>query len=184
LCGIKWQVIGAQYKPSGKAIVAAKHQSAWETLVLQVIFDNALVWVLKRELLWLPFFGWAMALLRPIAIDRSAGRKAVKQVTEQGTHNLQSGESVVIFPEGTRIAPGERGRYGMGGALLAEKAGFPVIPVAHNAGQFWRRNAFRKYPGTIKVVVGPLISVEGKSAAQIRNEVEEWIETTMQRISS
>lgn len=181
-CGLHYQVEGAEHIPATNAIVMAKHQSAWETLALQRIFGPQ-VWVLKRELLWVPLFGWGLALLEPIAIDRKAGRKAVRQVVEQGIRRLRAGRWVVIFPEGTRVAPGERKRYGIGGALLAERSGYPVVPVAHNAGEFWRRRSFIKYPGIIRVVIGTPIASAGRPAADIIAEVEEWIESTMLEIT-
>ena len=182
-CGLHYQVEGTENIPAGNAIVMAKHQSTWETLALQRIFGPQ-VWVLKRELLWVPLFGWGLALLEPIAIDRKAGRKAVRQVIHQGIQRLQAGRWVVIFPEGTRVAPGERKRYGVGGALLAAQSGYPVVPVAHNAGEFWRRHSFIKYPGVIRVVVGAPITSAGRPANEIIAEVEEWIESTMLKITN
>jgi 1-acyl-sn-glycerol-3-phosphate acyltransferase len=133
-------------------------------------------WVLKRELMWIPVFGWALAAVKPIAIDRKAGRKAMKQVVEQGQACLAEGRNVIIFPEGTRTAPGERRRYNAGGALLAAKAEVPVIPIAHNAGVFWARRGLKKHPGTIQVVIGEPIPTEGKHASDIMAEIEAWIE--------
>ncbi len=180
-CGIDYEVEGEEQIPDQPAILFCKHQSTWETLALQQIFPPQ-VWVLKRELMWLPLFGWAMATLKPIAIDRNAGRKAVKKIIEVGTERLRSGLWVVIFPEGTRVPPGETKRFGIGGALLAAKSGYPVIPVAHNAGEFWPRRAFLKKPGTVKVVIGSLIESKGRSAAEINQLAQEWIEKTMARI--
>lgn len=181
-CGLSYQLEGAANIPAGNVIIMAKHQSAWETLALQRIFGPQ-VWVLKRELLWLPLFGWGLAMLEPIAIDRKAGRKAVRQIVEQGTQRLNAGRCVVIFPEGTRVAPGERKRYGLGGALLAEHSGYPVVPVAHNAGEYWSRRSFVKRPGIIRVIIGPPIVSRDKSAAEINAAVEAWIETTMVEIT-
>lgn len=180
-CGIDYEVEGEEQIPDQPAILFCKHQSTWETLALQQIFPPQ-VWVLKRELMWLPLFGWAMATLKPIAIDRNAGRKAVKKIIEVGTERLRSGLWVVIFPEGTRVPPGETKRFGIGGALLAAKSGYPVIPVAHNAGEFWPRRAFLKKPGTVKVVIGSPIESKGRSAAEINQLAQEWIEKTMARI--
>ncbi len=182
-CGLYYQVDGLENIPAANAIVMAKHQSTWETLALQRIFGPQ-VWVLKRELLWLPLFGWGLALLEPIAIDRKAGRKAVRQVVDQGIQRLRAGRWVVIFPEGTRVAPGERRRYGVGGAVLAAQSGYPIVPVAHNAGEFWRRHSFIKYPGVIRVVIGTPIATAGRSATDIIAEVEDWIESTMLKISN
>jgi 1-acyl-sn-glycerol-3-phosphate acyltransferase len=180
ICGLRYRVQGAENVPGTACVVLSKHQSAWETIALRVLLPPRHTWVLKRELLSVPFFGWGIAPYRPIAIDRKAGRRAVRQLLEEGQKALDSGRQVVIFPEGTRVAPGERKRYGMGGALLAERSGYPVVPIAHNAGVFWRRRGLRKYPGTIDVVIGEPFSTEGMSAAQINARVEEWIESTVQ----
>jgi len=183
-CNIRYEVSGREHIPTtGNGIVLCKHQSAWETLVLQLIFP-AQVMLLKRELLWIPFFGWALALLEPIAIDRSAGRKAMKQLIEQGKKKLADGRWVIIYPEGTRTVPGTRGKYAPGGALLAEHSGYPVVPVAHNAGEYWPRRGFLKRPGTIRLVIGPVIDTQGLKAQQINQQVEDWIEGTMGRITN
>lgn len=179
LCRLDYRVEGRERLPPGAAIILSKHQSAWETIVFQQIFPPQ-TWVLKRELMWIPLFGWALALMRPIAIDRSAGRKAVEAVITQGRERLQSGIWVVVFPEGTRVAPGTRKRYAMGGAILAAETGYPVVPVAHNAGSFWLRRGFLKKPGTVRVVIGPVIDPSGRKAEEIIKQAEEWIETTMQ----
>lgn len=181
-CAINYEVSGLENIPSANAIVLCKHQSAWETLALQLIFP-AQVMLLKRELLWIPFFGWALALLEPIAIDRSAGRKAMKQLIDQGKEKLAAGRWVIIYPEGTRMAPGARGKYAPGGALLAEHSGYPVVPVAHNAGEFWPRRSFLKRPGTIRVVIGPVIESAGRKAQEINRQAEDWIEGTMAEIA-
>ncbi|GAB4507350.1 MAG: lysophospholipid acyltransferase family protein [Sulfuricaulis sp.] len=178
LCGLDYRVEGREHLPQGAAIVLSKHQSAWETIVFQQIFP-AQTWVLKRELMWIPLFGWALALMRPIAIDRGAGRKAVEQVITQGRERLQSGIWVVVFPEGTRVAPRTRKRYAMGGAVLAAETGYPVVPVAHNAGSFWPRRGFMKKPGTVRVVIGPTIDPRGKKPEEIIRQTEEWIENRM-----
>jgi 1-acyl-sn-glycerol-3-phosphate acyltransferase len=181
-CGLKYRVTGADNITDTPAIIMAKHQSAWETMALQKMFPPQ-VWVMKREIFWIPFFGWAIAAMEPIAIDRASGRKAVKQIVEQGRMKLQAGRWVVIFPEGTRVPPGKKGRYGMGGAILATETGYPVVPVAHNAGEFWKRNDFIKRPGTIDVIIGAPIESHNKEPAQLNREVENWIEGTMQKIS-
>jgi 1-acyl-sn-glycerol-3-phosphate acyltransferase len=182
-CGLKWQVQGREQLPQEASVVFAKHQSTWETIALQRIFPP-LVWVLKRELLRLPFFGWGMAVMEPIAIDRGAGRKAVEQVVEQGRERLARGRWVMVFPEGTRVPPGKRGRYRVGGAVLAERTGAPVVPVAHNAGEYWPRHSFIKRPGTIRVCIGPPIHSRGKTAQEIVREAETWIEHTMKEITT
>jgi len=181
LCGLRFQVEGREHLPQDRtAIILAKHQSTWETFAFQQIFPPQ-VWVLKRELLWMPFFGWALALLQPIAIDRSAGRKAIQQIIEQGRQRLETGRWVVVFPEGTRIAPGQQRRFGIGGAVLAAETGYPVVPVAHNAGSYWPRRGYLK-PGTVSVVIGPVIESHGRSAEEINRLAEEWIANTMARL--
>jgi 1-acyl-sn-glycerol-3-phosphate acyltransferase len=182
-CRLTFQVEGQEHIPETPTIVMSKHQSAWETLALQGLFRPQ-VWVLKRELLWVPFFGWGLAMLRPIAIDRGAGRRALDQVARQGAERLAERLWVVVFPEGTRVAPGTRGRYHLGGAVLAERTGYPIVPVAHNAGEFWPRRSLRKRPGTVRLVIGPPVPSAGRKAAEILADVETWIETTVARIST
>lgn len=182
-CGLKARYEGLENIPSRPSVIFSKHQSTWETLALQRIFPPQ-VWVLKRELLKVPFFGWGLALTDPIAIDRRAGRKAVEQVVEQGAQRLATDRWVVVFPEGTRIAPGKRGRYRIGGALLAERAAAYVVPVAHNAGEFWPRHSFIKRPGLITVRIGSPIDPAGKSAQEILDLAETWIEDTMKEITT
>jgi 1-acyl-sn-glycerol-3-phosphate acyltransferase len=178
ICGMRMEVRGAENIPSQPCIVMCKHQSAWETFALQRVFPDQ-VWVLKRELLLLPFFGWGLALTSPIAIDRSKGKQAMKQLLEQGKDRLDNGFCVVIFPEGTRMPYGVRGKYKIGGALLGESSGAPVVPVAHNAGKFWGRNSFLKRPGTIVMSIGQPIDPAGLKADEINRRVEDWIETEM-----
>jgi 1-acyl-sn-glycerol-3-phosphate acyltransferase len=181
ICGIRMEVRGAENIPQQPCIVLCKHQSAWETFALQTVFPPQ-VWVLKRELLWLPFFGWGLALTSPIAIDRSKGKQAMKQLLEQGKHRLDDGFCVVIFPEGTRMPYGVRGKYKIGGAMLGESSGAPVVPVAHNAGKHWGRNAFIKHPGTIVMSIGPAIDPKGLKADEINRRVEDWIEGEMPKL--
>lgn len=183
ICGIRYRVIGAEHIPKEPCIILAKHQSAWETMGFQLIFPPQ-VWVLKRELLLVPFFGWGLAMLSPIAIDRNSRRKALQQLVEQGQQRLDAGFCIVIFPEGTRIAPGKRGKYRAGGARLAIQTGTPVLPVAHNAGLCWPRNAFLKHPGLITVSIGPLIRPGTESAETLAKRVEDWIEDEMPRLDS
>jgi 1-acyl-sn-glycerol-3-phosphate acyltransferase len=181
ICGIRYRVIGSEHIPAAPSIILSKHQSAWETLAFQQIFP-AQVWVLKKELLRVPFFGWGLALTSPIAIDRSSRKAALKQIVEQGKDRLKQGFWIVIFPEGTRIAPGKKGKYGIGGAWLATHVGVPVVPVAHNAGEFWGRNSFLKLPGTITVSIGEPIDPVGMEPGDLNTKVESWIETEMIRI--
>jgi 1-acyl-sn-glycerol-3-phosphate acyltransferase len=181
ICGIRYRVLGAEHIPSRPCVVLSKHQSAWETMAFQAIFPPQ-VHVIKRELLWLPFFGWGLAMLSPIAIDRTSGARALKQMIEQGKDRLARGFCVIVFPEGTRIAPGARGKYQTGGAAIAVHAGAPVVPVAHNAGERWRRNAFLKYPGTVTVSIGHAIDSRGLKAEALTRQVEAWIESEMPRL--
>jgi len=181
-CGLTYRVSGLENIPDTACIIMSKHQSAWETMALQLFFPPQ-VWVMKREILWIPFFGWAIGTMEPITIDRSAGRRAVNRIVEQGRKRLDDGRWIVVFPEGTRVPPGKKGRYGQGGGILSVETGYPVIPVALNAGEFWRRNAFIKYPGAIDVVIGHPIYPDNKDAAEITREVEEWIEGEMKKIS-
>lgn len=181
ICGIRMEVRGAENIPQQPCIVMSKHQSAWETFALQTVFPPQ-VWVLKRELLWLPFFGWGLALTNPIAINRSRGKEAMKQLLSQGKQRLDDGFCVVVFPEGTRMPYGVRGKYKIGGALLGETTGAPVVPVAHNAGKFWAREAFLKHPGTVVMSIGRPIDPQGLKAEEISRQVEEWIEAEMERI--
>jgi 1-acyl-sn-glycerol-3-phosphate acyltransferase len=182
ICGLRYEVTGREHIPPGPCVILCKHQSAWETYALPCIFPQPLSWVCKRELLWIPFFGWGLAMMRPIAIDRGAGRKALEQLVAQGMDRLKRGRSVVIFPEGTRVAPGEKRRYAIGGAMLAERAGYPVLPIAHNAGEFWPKRGFIKRPGVIRLVIGPGIENTGKSAGAINAQAEGWIEATMAQL--
>jgi 1-acyl-sn-glycerol-3-phosphate acyltransferase len=183
ICGIRYRVIGAEHIPKEPCIILAKHQSAWETMGFQLIFPPQ-VWVLKRELLLVPFFGWGLAMLSPIAIDRNSRRKALQQLVEQGQQRLDAGFCIVIFPEGTRIAPGKRGKYRAGGARLAVQTGTAVLPVAHNAGLCWPRNAFLKRPGLITVSIGPLFQPGADDAETLAKRVEDWIEDEMPRLDS
>lgn len=178
ICGIRYEVEGLEKIPKEPCIILCKHQSAWETLALQAVFPPQ-VWVMKRELLWIPFLGWGLASLRPIAIDRGAGRAALNQIIVQGTERLSSGACVVVFPEGTRIQCGYMGRFGIGGAKLASESGFPIVPVAHNAGKVWPKNGFTKYPGVIKLVIGDKIVTQDKTAADLNKQVYQWMEKVM-----
>ena len=177
-CNLDYQVRGQENMPDHPSIILSKHQSAWETIGLQIIFPPQ-VWVMKRSLLLIPFLGWAFVALAAIPIDRSAGREALKKLVANGKDRLERGLWVVIFPEGTRTMPGEKSKYHIGGAWLAAKTETTVVPVAHNAGKYWRKNAFIKHPGTIQVVIGKPIETAGLKPDQVNKQVEAWIETTM-----
>jgi 1-acyl-sn-glycerol-3-phosphate acyltransferase len=182
LCGIRHVVSGRQHIPAAPAVYLARHESAWETLAFSQILPPH-VNVLKRELLRIPFFGWGLALLAPIAIDRAAGRAALRQMAEQGRDRVARGFSVVIFPEGTRKAPGETAEFFVGGAWLACQLGVPVVPVAHDAGRCWPRAALWKRPGTVQVVIGPAIRTEGRTANEVNGEAKAWIDATCRRLA-
>jgi 1-acyl-sn-glycerol-3-phosphate acyltransferase len=175
-CGIRHEVIGAENLPAGPVVVLSKHQSAWETLFLQAWLQPATT-VAKRELLRIPFFGWGMALTRPIAIDRDKPAQALKDVIRQGCQRLAGGERVIIFPEGTRTLPGEQREYSAGGAMLAVKAGVPLLPIALNSGDCWPRGTLIKRPGVIRVVLGEPLPAAGGSAKDLTQRARDWIET-------
>jgi 1-acyl-sn-glycerol-3-phosphate acyltransferase len=181
ICGIGYEVRGLEHLPQRPSIVLAKHQSAWETIAFQVFLPPQ-VWVLRRSLLRVPFFGWGLAMMSPIAIDRSAGMQALKQTLEQGRDRLAQGFWIIIFPEGTRISPGQKGKYQVGGAWLAAKTGAPVVPIAHNAGHRWRKNAFLKFPGIITVSIGEPIDPAGLEPEELNRRVEDWIESEVARL--
>lgn len=174
-CGLRYEVEGLEnIDPQQPAIVLSNHQSAWETLALRHILPMQSV-LLKRSLLMFPIWGWALGVVKSIAIDRNNQRAALRILLEKGTVYLNQGLWIVIFPEGTRTAAGEVKKFSAGGAMLAQKTGFPIIPVAHNAGDFWPRYSFLKYPGVIKVKIGPVISSKKRKAADINAEAEAWI---------
>lgn len=181
LCGVRYRVQGQGHIPSSPCVFLSKHQSAWETLAYQEILPPH-VMVLKRELLRIPFFGWGLAMLSPIAIDRASGNVALKQVLDEGPKRLAIGFYVTMYPEGTRIAPGHRGRYRVGGASLAAHAGVPIVPIAHNAGYVWPRKSFLKRPGMVTVSIGPPIQTAGRAPGSLISEVEAWIEAECARL--
>lgn len=183
ICGVRWTVEGRENLPTTPAVILARHESAWETLAFQAIFPPQ-VHVLKRELLWIPFFGWGLALMSPIAIDRRRGLAALRQIARRGSERLGQQFWVVVFPEGTRVRPGERRKYQLGGAWLAAHSGAPVVPVAHNAGRLWPRNSFLKYPGKVTVRIGPPIDSAGKKPEAINAMAEEWIEAQQKTLHS
>ena len=182
LCGLDFLVEGLEHVPARPCVLYWKHESVWETMAGALALPPQ-TWVVKRELMWLPFFGWGLALLKPIAINRAAGRTAVKQVIEQGQERLAQGLCVVIYPEGTRVLPGQARRFGVSGAALAKAAGCPILPVAHNAGDFWPRRSLLKRPGTIRVVIGPPIEPEGLTPDEITTRGRDWIQAATARIS-
>lgn len=184
ILGIDYKIIGAENVPKEPCVILSNHQSTWETFFLSGFFEP-LSQVVKRELLYVPFFGWAMALLRPIAIDRSNPKAALKQLASQGDERLRQGAWVLVFPEGTRVPVGQMGKFSRGGTALAVNAGLPVLPVAHNAGLFWPKVGWAKYPGTIQVEIGPAMYAEGegpRAIAELNDRAYAWVEQAQQRI--
>ncbi len=180
--GIDFRIVGRENIPRQPCVILSKHQSAWETIVLQAIFPWT-SYVYKKELHWLPFFGWGIYLMPFVAIDRRAGTEALNQVAIKGQERLSQGYSIIVFPEGTRVEPGKKRRYKIGGAFLAAQANVPVVPVALNSGEFWPKGAFVKTPGTITLSIGTAILPESMSAEELNARAEAWIEAEMHRIS-
>ncbi|WP_414502445.1 lysophospholipid acyltransferase family protein [Zymobacter sp. IVIA_5232.4 C2] len=180
-CGIRIDVTGREHLPKGACVLLSNHQSEWETLFLQILKPPVCT-VLKKELLNIPVFGWSLRLIRPIALDRSSPTRALKQVIKEGPEKLKQGLSMLIFPEGTRLAPGERKPFAKSGALIACRANCPVVPIAHNAGHCWLNNSWIKRPGRITVVIGAPIETLGRDAASVTEEAEAWINAERERI--
>ena len=185
ILGIRANIRGLENMPAEPCVILSKHQSAWETVALQDLVPSGAycVFVLKQELLKLPFFGWSLAAMRMISIDRQAGKEALDHVVVQGRDRLARGFYVIVFPEGTRVAPGQKRRYKVGGAYLATHVGCKVVPVAHDAGELWPREAFLKRAGTVNLSIGPAIDATGLSEQEVNERVEAWIEGEMHRIS-
>jgi len=183
ICGIRYQIKGAENLPDAPVILLCKHQSAWETIFLLCKLPRPLVFVFKKELIYVPFFGWALALLRMIPIDRKQGVRAFRQVVVEGKKRLSDGQWIIMFPEGTRIAVGQKGEYKGGGTRLAIATNTLVVPIAVNSGECWPKGSFIKKPGTITVSIGPVISPEGRTHEELMRLVELWIETEMHVIS-
>jgi 1-acyl-sn-glycerol-3-phosphate acyltransferase len=182
LNGIRYQIEGWDNLPDGPAVLLVKHQSAWETIALPALMPRPLCFVFKRELLYVPFFGWALGLLKMIHIDRKHGQSAFNAVITQGRARLADGSWMIMFPEGTRTATGSQGKYKSGGARFAVEAHAPVVPIAHNAGRLWPRNAFTKNPGIVTVSIGAPIDSTGLTPEALNAKVETWIEAEMRRI--
>jgi len=182
IAGVDYNVIGLENIPSGTPyVVLCKHQSAWETIFTQIYF-KPISTILKRELLRIPFFGWGLALLKPVAIDRSKPRDAMRQVHKEGVERIKEGISLLVFPEGTRIPAGKIGNYARGGAEIACVTGAPILPVAHNAGELWPVSKILKTPGTLTVVIGKPIPTAGRSSKELTEEVKAWIESEIQKM--
>jgi 1-acyl-sn-glycerol-3-phosphate acyltransferase len=182
LNGIRYTIEGWENLPDGPAVLLSKHQSAWETLAFPALMPRPLCYVFKRELLFVPFFGWALGLLKMVHIDRKQGKDAFASVTRQGRARMDEGAWVIMFPEGTRTRVGSQGKYKTGGARFAVATGAPVVPIAHNAGRVWPRHSFLKYAGIVTVSIGKPIATTGLTPEEVNQRVETWIEAEMRRI--
>jgi len=182
LCGLDYRIEGAEHLPDVPFISMWKHSSTWETIAQMLLVPRA-SWLLKREILWVPVLGWAIARFKPIAIDRKAGGTAVNQVVTQGRERLGEGLGVIIYPEGTRVAPGETRKFGMSGALLASQSGAPLVPIAHDSGYYWRRRGLLKRPGTIRVVIGPPLDPRGLEPREITERAKAWVDSTVAQLA-
>jgi 1-acyl-sn-glycerol-3-phosphate acyltransferase len=182
ICGVQARVQGRENLPDSPVVLLSKHQSAWETLAFPSLMPHPLCYVFKRELLWIPFFGWAMARMDLIHIDRSKRAEAWAKVAEQGRRFMAQGNWVIMFPEGTRAPRGGKGQYKNGGTRLAVETGRPVLPVAVTSGRCWPRKSFVLRPGIVDVSIGRQISSEGRDADSLMREVEAWIESEMRRL--
>lgn len=183
ICGLRYTVEGLENIPEGGHISMWKHSSAWETLAQMFVFPPQ-AWVLKREIMWIPVIGWATWLMEPIAIDRRAGHNAVREVVTQGRRRLEQGRWVLVFPEGTRVAPGQFKKYGISGAILASESGRKIVPVAHNAGLYWGRRGLLKKPGTIRVVIGPPIETAGREPRELIDATRAWIDAKVAELGA
>lgn len=181
-CGLKYSVEGLENIPNRGFILMSKHSSTWETIALQKFFDP-MVWVVKRELTRIPIFGWGLMAMNAIAINRGTGRKAINQLIQESKKHMDQGRILMLFPEGTRVPPMERKPFKLGGAIVSEKTGYAVLPIAHNAGEFWPRHSWIKWPGIIRLVIGEPIEPEGRKSDQIIEEVKQWITSTCDEIS-
>ena len=181
VCGIDCRVSGKENIPQSPSVIISNHQSAWETLYFQIIFPPQ-SYLLKKQLLWIPFFGWGLALNRPIAIDRAKKTRALDTLIKQGKERLAEGRWLVVFPEGTRREPGQLGEFQVGGAMMAVKSGCSVVPVSHNAGEYWGKGSFLKYPGTIDLIIGPEIKTEGKKVREVNQLAQSWISANQKKL--
>jgi len=181
-CGLKYHVEGLENIPQHGFILMSKHSSTWETIALQKFFDP-MIWVVKRELTRIPIFGWGLLAMNAIALNRGSGRKAIKQLVQESKKHMDQGRILMLFPEGTRVLPLEHKPFKIGGAIVSQDTGYAVLPIAHNAGEFWPRHSWIKWPGTIRVVIGEPIDPEGKKSDQIIGEVKQWVTSTCDEIS-
>jgi 1-acyl-sn-glycerol-3-phosphate acyltransferase len=182
ICGLKYRIEGLENIPEHGFILMSKHSSTWETIALQKFFAP-LIWVVKRELTRIPIFGWGLMAMNAIALNRGTGRKAIKQLIQESKKHMDRGRILMLFPEGTRVMPTEQKPFKLGGAIVSEKTGYAVLPIAHNAGEFWPRHSWIKWPGTIRLVIGKPIEPGDKKSDQIIEEVKQWITSTCDEIS-
>ncbi len=183
VCGLDFVIEGRENIPAQPSVIMIKHTTVFETYTQLAIFPPQ-TWVVKRELQWIPLFGWGLAAMRPIAINRSAGHTAVMQVIAQGRERLAQGIWITVFPEGTRMPPGQTKKYGVSGAALARDVQCPIVPVAHNAGDFWPRRGLKKRPGLIRFCIGPPIDPADRPPRETNLMVQDWIESRMREISA
>jgi 1-acyl-sn-glycerol-3-phosphate acyltransferase len=181
VCNLHYTIEGQENLPAQPFISLWKHSSAWETMAQMFVVPPA-SWLLKREVIWIPIVGWAVSTYKPIAINRRAGHSAVNQVVVQGRERLAAGMGVIVYPEGTRVAPGQTRKYGVSGALLACETGTLVVPIAHNSGYYWRRRSLFKKAGTIRVVIGPPIDPQGLNPREVNERAQQWIEAKVAEI--
>lgn len=181
-CGLKYQIEGLENIPEHGFIVMSKHSSTWEAIALQKFFDP-MIWVVKRELIWIPLFGWALRAMNAIALNRGTGRKAINQLISESKQRMDQGRILMLFPEGTRVLPMQQKPFKMGGAIVSDKTGYAILPIAHNAGEFWPRHSWIKWPGTIRIVIGKPIDPESRNVDQIIGSVRDWINATCDDIS-
>ena len=179
-CNIQVKVLGNENIPKHACVILSNHQSTWEAFFMQWFFQPA-NFILKRELLWIPFFGWALFLMNPIAIKRSRPSSAIRYVLKQGTKRLNAGNNIVIYPEGTRVTNGHLGEFKTSGAALAIQANTPVLPVSHNSGDHWKRGSFIMRPGTICMRIGPMIEPKDLSAREITDKARTWIAASLEK---
>ena len=183
ICGIRYEITGLENIPDRACVIMSNHQSTWETLAYPSIFPT-LTWVIKKELLYVPMFGWGIASTQPIALDRKQGKKSFIQLIKDGKEKLRLGRFILIFPEGTRIPYEEERTLKIGGFVLAKKAGTEILPVAHDAGRLWPRHGFLKSPGTIQLRIGEPISTTDKTAEELREHYAQWLNHTRAEIKN
>jgi len=182
-CGLNYTVEGLENIPAEGFIVMSKHSSTWETIAIQGFFERPLVWVVKRELTWIPFFGWGLKVMDSIALNCGTGRKAINQLIAESRVMMDNGRILMLFPEGTRVPPGQSKPFKLGGAIVSQQTGYAVLPIAHNAGEYWPRHSWIKWPGTVRVVIGEPIPPGDKTPEEIIADIGDWIRTECERIS-